>query len=365
MTQASSNDGGFVIFSGRQTWYSSSTDNLPQSKTKTKAPRAGNKNRASAKTVPPAIYPIFESCAALTTDPYWKCMMQEAAIGTFPRSFRYQNGSLTYRMKSKTRECPIPTDDPEQALATVRQFMMTVAGISSPTDIEIHKIEIDKRLTDYMAQEYNSWSEIQTTQHRTILIGLFVERIGNEFNLDLHQREALDNSIKLGILAGHLNSDNIHVRGNSIASIDGLIRDSETGQFRIEPPTRKIRPTRVGSRKGVNKRIGRLDSDVSGEDTLSLDREDSVSLDSENPVYTDTWYKEVSVIQQFDKFLNDLSKKSYNSQSRGPNTSPEPTDSPMPSPPMGSDDTLYMNSNFPGIPGGFSLGGGTSIVAVP
>jgi len=314
MTQASSNDGGFVIFSGRQTWYSSSTDNLPQHKTKTKAPRALNKNRASAKTVPPAIYPIFQSCAELTDDPYWKCMMQEAAIGIFPRSFRYQNGTLTHRMKSKTRECPIPTEDPERALATVRQFMMSAAGISSPTDIEIQKIEIEKRLTDCIAQEFKSWSEIQTTQHRTILIGLFVERIGNELNLDLHQREALDNSIKLGILAGHLNTDNIHVRGNSIVTIDGLIRDSETGQFRIEPPNRKIRPVRASSRKGGNKKIGRLDSDVSSEDTVSLDREDSVSIDSENPIYTDTSYKEISVVQQFDKFLNDLSKKSYNSQ---------------------------------------------------
>ena len=354
MTQASSNDGGFVIFSGRQTWYSSSTDGLPQTKTKTKAPRAVNKNRASAKTIPPAVYPIFQSCAALTDDPYWKRLMQEAATGIFPRSFRYQNGVLTHRMKSKTRECPIPTEDPVQTLAAVRQFMMTVAGISSPMDIEIQKIEIEKRLADYMAQEFKSWSEIQTTQHRTILIGLFVEKIGNELNLDLPQREALDNSIKLGILAGHLNADNIRVRGNTIASIDGLIRDSETGQFRIDPPNRKIRPARASSRKGGYKKVGRLDSDVSGEDTLSLDREESGSLDSENPIYTDTSCKEVSVVQQFDKFLNDLSKKSYNSQNRAPflNSSPESTGSPMPSPPMRSVDAMYLDSNFQAIPGG-------------
>lgn len=353
MTQASSNDGGFVIFSGRQTWYSSTADNVPQAK-KTKAPRATNKNRASAKSQPPVIYPIFNDCVNLTTDPYWKSMMQEAAIGVFPRSFRYQNGALTYRMKSKIRECQIPTEDPVQTLGIVRQFMMDAAGISSPMDIEMHKTEIEKRLADYMAQELKSWSEIRTTQHRTILIGLFVEKIGNEWGLDLPQREALDNSIKLGILAGHLNADNIHVRGNTIVSIDGLIRDEETGQFRIEASNRKIKP-KTSHRKGGNKKVGRLDYEASSEDAGSVDRDESVSIESENQICTDST-KEVSVIQLFDKFLNELSKKSYNSQSRnmGLNASPELQASPGPSPQTRPYEDWPLGSNLPSLNLGLS-----------
>jgi hypothetical protein len=317
MTQASNNDGGFVIFSGRQTWYSNSTETQPQPKAKAKAQRVTNKNRASAKSQYPVIYPIFEECMECTEDPYWKSMMQKASTGVWPRSFRYQNGLLTYRARSKTTECQIPTEDPIQTLNTVRQFMMTAAGISSPMDIEMHKIQIQDRLADYTAKEITSWSLIRTTQHRTILIGLFVEKIGNEWNLDLHQRQALDNYIKMGVLAGYLNNENIHMTGNTISSIDALIRDPTTGQFRIDVANCKIKQQKVNYRKSGSIRTGSLDYGLSSDDPVSADVENGIaSVELENRVYTDSSVKAVSVVQMFEKFLDDLSKKNYSSQNR-------------------------------------------------
>jgi hypothetical protein len=313
MTQLPNTDGGFVILSGRKTWYSSSTTSTPPAKTKTKTSRSANKSRASAKSQPQIVYPIFQTCVEFTEDPYWKSMMHEAAIGNFPRSFRYQNGALTYRVKSKIIERQIPTNNPVETLTAVQKFMMEAAGITSPIDIENKKVEIEKRLVDYMMHEATNWSEIRSNGYKSILISLFVEKLGAEYNLQLDQREALENIIKIGVMAGYFGNDNIHIVGNVITSIDGLLRDPQTGAFSIDIVNYKPHTKKTATRKAGGKRTIRMEMDSTNDETLSLERDDgSSSLGNENPIYSLSFgNKEVCITQLWERFLSDMSKKTY------------------------------------------------------
>jgi hypothetical protein len=219
-------EGGFVIFSGTKLWYSSK-----------EAPVKSQKNglgkvRASAKSKRIVEFEEFDKLMSIETDTYWRSLFDEAAVGKFPRNFKFQNGVLNYKIRSKTIEKPIPKDLKE-ALLVVKKFFLETAGILSPDDLKRKKLEEEKRISEMIINEIISWNQIRSEKQRMIMISLYVENIGKQYGLNIEERKGLVQNIRIGVLSGYLNAENIEIVGNCIENIYGLEYNKELNEFEI------------------------------------------------------------------------------------------------------------------------------------
>jgi hypothetical protein len=104
-------DGGIVILAGAKVLYSSRDNGVTKS---TKSNTSANtKVRASAKSKRVVEFPIFDKMMECEVDSFWKSLFDEAATAKFPRNFKYQNGVINYKIRSKTVEQEIREENIE------------------------------------------------------------------------------------------------------------------------------------------------------------------------------------------------------------------------------------------------------------
>jgi hypothetical protein len=235
---SSDNDGGFVIFSGNKLWYSSK-DGIENTICKPKTFRNTNKIRNSAKTRRVIEFQIFEDIKNIEKDQFWVSFFEDAAIGKFPRNLRFNNNILNYRHKNRNVEMPLQ-GTPLEAAAFVKAFVNENAGIISPTDIKEKKAIDEKCLQDSANIEINNWRQIKNEKQQYILISLFVQLMGEKYELNFEEKVKLTQQIKLGLLSGYLNSTNIILENGNIIEIEGLEFIDSSREFRINTDICKI-----------------------------------------------------------------------------------------------------------------------------
>jgi hypothetical protein len=222
-------DGSIVILSGNKPLWSSRDSHEP---TKTKTVKSTTKVRASAKNKRIVEFQIFDDLMKYETDPTWITTLDDAAQGKFPRNFKFQNSILTYKLRSKNIDHPIVGND-KAALDAMKDFFFKY-NVASPEDVKKRK---EAELTMINSEQYDeemSWSQIRSDKEKTVMITLFVESLGEIYNLSPESKRGLVQNIRIGILAGYLNNDNIHIESNSITKIDGLVYDKSLKQFIID-----------------------------------------------------------------------------------------------------------------------------------
>lgn len=223
-------DGGLVIMAGERVWYGKGKPPVSAPVGKGRGLRkTTGRSRASSRVESGTKHPIFAAAMALTDDPYWKSVLLDMSQDRFLRGFRYVNGLLTYKNRNKTLDCPIDQTDPRVALSQVLTFLHE-QGYYSARDNEHKDLEF-RRSAGVQAPQIDSWSQVKTPAHRTLLINNFIEEIMKldpQINAkDLHGR------IRLGIAQGYFNASTILVSNNRIVNIDGLIRDDK-GRFHVD-----------------------------------------------------------------------------------------------------------------------------------
>jgi hypothetical protein len=297
-------DGGFVIFSGTKLWYSSKEAPVKSQK------NALGKVRASAKAKRIVEFEEFDKLMQIETDPYWKSLFDEAAIGKFPRNFKFQNGVLNYKIRSKNIEQNIPKNV-EEALLIVKKFFLDTAGILSPDDLKRKKLEEEKRISEMIMNEVMSWNQIRSEKQRMIMISLYVENLGKQYGLNIEERKGLVQNIRIGVLAGYFNSENIEIIGNCIENIRGLEYNKELKEFEIR---KELCPCPKISRKSVNN-----DSTFVSKTEISSMYYDSDNSDNEERVYSEEKFSSEernsslssssSMKKRWNKFLSEIGKK--------------------------------------------------------
>ncbi len=296
MSSCVTNDeGGFVIFSGTKLWYSSK-------ETTVKNPKAAitGKVRASAKAKRVVEFPIFDQMMAIEIDPYWKSLFDEAATGKFPRNFKFQNGVLNYKIRSKTIEQPINIEDPITSAEILKKFFLDTACIQSPEDLRRKKLEEEKKISEMIQNEVISWNQIRSEKQRMIMLSLYVETIGKKYGLSVEERKGLVQNIRIGMLAGYFNSDTIEIVGNRIVIIKGLDYNEDTKEFEINKEVCKIP-------KINRKHISSNSEDITEETSLTYDEENSESFETERD--SGSLHSSRSLKKRWTKFLSEITKK--------------------------------------------------------
>ena len=222
-------DGSFVIFSGNKLWYTSK-EGMENNICKPKTTRISSKIRNSAKPKKDIIYPIFENVKE--TDSYWISFFEDASIGKLPRNFKLVNNIFSYRVKNKIFEVKLG-DEAEENIIIIKNFLFEQASIISPRDLEKRRLEEETKASINVSSEINSWSQIRSEKQQIILISMFVEKVTAKYGLDMEERKALIQQIKLAILAGYFNHSTIIVENNEIIEIQGLDYDKSRKKFII------------------------------------------------------------------------------------------------------------------------------------
>jgi hypothetical protein len=284
-------DGSIVILSGNKPLWSS-RDNIEPVKQKTI--KSSTKVRASAKNKRIVEFQIFDDLMKHETDPTWITTLDDAAQGKFPRNFKFQNSILTYKLRSKNIDHPIIGND-KTTLEEMKAFFFKY-NVASPEDIKKRK---DAEITMLNSEQYDdemSWSQIRSEKQKTVMISLFVENLGEIYNLSSENRKGLVQNIRMGILAGYLNSDNIYVENNSITKIEGLIYDKSTKQFTIDKSkcaTQIIKPKMTNQQSLMSSHHHSDDNDFSIEESSS-------SKSGKN---------NQDLMKNWNRFLNELNRK--------------------------------------------------------
>ncbi len=281
-------EGGFTIFAGTRPWYS-----LKEVPAKSQKASLG-KVRASAKAKRIVEFQEFDNMMLIEKDPFWRALFDEAATGKFPRKFKFQNGVLNYKSGSKIWEQALP-QDAEEAAEVAKKFFFK-GDIISPEDIR-RKILEEEKLTSLMSMnEVVSWNQIRSEKQRMIMISLYVETIGKKYNLSIEERKGLVQNIRIGILAGYLNSENIEILGTCIENINGLEYNKEKGEFEIN---RNLCPVPKITRKNNQEDITTYQTDdLCSDDEVDESPNSSTSLNSSQ-----------SMKKRWNKFLSEISRK--------------------------------------------------------
>lgn len=235
---------GFVILSAGQPWFQSG--NVKSLGTPVpKERKSVAKNRATAKGKAVPIYPVFIESSKLITDKFWVTIFENLAMGKLPRGFRFLNGILSFKVRSKTTEKLINLSNPVQAKDEVLDFMRSM-GMLSKLDNEEKKKVLDEDIARMAEVKISSWSHVRTKYQRNALIDQYCRRVIHELKLEDSKIRELESIIRIGILAGIFNSRTIHVDDNQITSIDFIVRDDK-GKFYID--TNSVAPTRSKTKR--------------------------------------------------------------------------------------------------------------------
>lgn len=277
-------DCGFVIFSGNKLWYSSKEQTDVD--VKQKPLKNTSKIRNSAKNKRVVHHPIFDEIMKLETDKYWISFFDDIATNNLPRNFRFINNCLTYHIRSKNIDLTLP-EDPTIASQMVKKFLMDNAGIISPKDLKEKRIEEEKYIASVSDIETLSWGQIRSEKQQDIIISLYVEKIGEHYKLSMNERKALMQNIKIGILSGYFNNDNIKLSGNQIYQINGLEYDETERKFYINHEICKAK---------INKKTYQDDYTLE----TSGNTEEEININSKK-----------SLLKQWNKYLIEMYKKRY------------------------------------------------------
>jgi hypothetical protein len=174
---------------------------------------------------------IFEECASLTSDNFWKDKFTQASRGKFPKGFTYKDGVLSHRKKGKPKPITrlIP-HDPHSARDEFISFMQSTGKYSDSDMVHNERARIVQIQTSQV--EIRSWSAVPP-KSRKDYVERFVSFATDMYHLTSQQVKSLKTTIQMGLILGAFNKDNIIVIGNRIDSIQGISMDS-SGLFVID-----------------------------------------------------------------------------------------------------------------------------------
>ena len=173
---------------------------------------------------------IFEECAQLIDDPYWKATFQQAAYGKLPRGFIFKNNNITYKRGNKTQRIEVP-ENPVEAISVCINFFKNIAGIRSKIDQEREKLEIEESMSKIKPLNSCNWSDIKRKRIRELLINSFIRTMSITMHLSKSETDQLSTLINIGFILGYFTSDSVVFENGSIKSIRGLLYDPDNHKF--------------------------------------------------------------------------------------------------------------------------------------
>lgn len=208
MLSSLSEDSGIIIFSSSNEWG-------------TNPPPVTQPNRRSKKQV---INPIFEEYKKMTRDLFWMDFFDKAKVNTFPKNFSFNEDTITHRIRNKYTSFKLakPEDNSLEANCEIfdklKIFLFSTGGIESPTDAAIRS-----KKTFTLRVEELPFRKIKSVPAKLkIALSNYTSLMSKKYNLSLGDISILEGVIRIAIVAGHIDEDDVILRHNLIEEIKNV-----------------------------------------------------------------------------------------------------------------------------------------------
>jgi len=193
-------------------------------------------------------WPIFEEMSKVEHDPFWKEYWIRASKGKFPTGFSFNGNELFYSYRKKVSKVSFGKDIIDSC-QLVKHMYQEYSSIYSPLDIK----HIDQRKDIFYSNrdtDIKSWSDCNPSQ-KAGLITHFLVVLAREYSLSVEEKNALHQTMNVGVNIGAFNTKNIIIENNKIVDIIGLEWSDEKEMFYIDTtqaPFKIKRPSKTTSK---------------------------------------------------------------------------------------------------------------------
>lgn len=192
-----------------------------------------------------SVHPLFEECARMCIDTFWRDLLLDCSYNKFPSGFMYKEGYLTYRRGKKISKLYLPTEAKE-ALTQIIPFFKEKDHIYSDKDREDK--EAEEKFIPLV--EINNWNSLKKKKKLLeIVINEYIREIIEVYHLGVEEKKQLTTIINIAMIQGYFNNDTIEVKHNRILAIKDLSWNEETKFFSLPTCHKKIKMSKSTSRR--------------------------------------------------------------------------------------------------------------------
>lgn len=211
-----------IIFSSdRKPWFNNRDVVSKEKKKETKV---------KSKSEPNILYPLFKQLSNEINDGEWKRIFLNCSYGKFPRNFKYENGYLIYKFKTKIKKEYIISQDVQEIIKSIKNFIRANANIMSDMD-KIEQINLlNEKLSCSYENEINNWSKIRSTKDKMIKISIYVDNYSKINGLTLNQSIQMEKEINKGLFLKCIKPEDIILENGVIKYIKNIYMKDD-GEF--------------------------------------------------------------------------------------------------------------------------------------
>jgi len=184
-----------------------------------------------------ALNPIFEDCAKLTSDPYWKDILLAAAQNRFPKGIKYDIKTNTLFIRTvlpsnKIITDPVPLGTTPQS--TIQNFLDVFKDrleIFSPMDKFTKKAEMDEQQNSKMADLSKPWKDLKPRSLKELILGRFIVHLKEKYGLTDQEAKRAYVTLQVGFQLKRLTTEDVVYENGVILEIHGFVY--ENNEFKI------------------------------------------------------------------------------------------------------------------------------------
>ena len=231
------------------------------------------------------IFPEFQEMKKIETSEYWSNLLNRFSKNIPPKDFKYLNGVLYYKAKTKKHraELIIDKEEIEISLEKFKNFLKDRGFLSPEEREEIHEIIENTREEEKL--EIQSWKDI--LKNRDYHIRNYIISLKEEHNLNEKETINLESIIRMGISSDFFNEENIVIEKEKIKHFEKLGWDNEKRIFFIDTEGYKYN----------KKKVEREEKD-------DIWTSYTVETSNDNVVFYKIKLKNLSIDKKWIKFLN-------------------------------------------------------------
>lgn len=223
-------DNDFIIISGNNTLWNMNSKNVNEEVKNYIKKKISNKK---------PIYEFFRTLENEEDDIEWKNIYYKAIYGIFPKGYKFNNGKLNYRIKTRSNSLEF---DSEITSRKIKDFFKKCSKFVSKKDLDKEEKVYNEKNIEVKEIPIN-WSKIKISFSRIkIAISCFCSKKAKELKLNSKEINSLYHIVLEGINCDYFNNKNILTNDyGEIIEIKNLIFDEEERSFKIikEQPIKK------------------------------------------------------------------------------------------------------------------------------
>lgn len=190
---------------------------------------------------------VFEECAKLTTDPFWKDVLTKCSYNKFPSGFMYKEGCLTHRRGKRISKIYLPST-PEEALETTTLFFREKDHICSDQDRDKEEEYLAENVLPLPPIE--DWSQLKKKKKLLeVVLNEYIRGVIKNNGLGAGEKDQLTTILNIALIQGYFNDETVSVSENRISEIKGLVYDPQSRLFSLPVSEKKIKVTKSTSRR--------------------------------------------------------------------------------------------------------------------